>query len=166
MPEQIYHSIVRHYEECFRKYGDTPGGLDWPNLPDLLKRYKVMLDVIRSGEEEVSLLDFGCGTAMLKTYIDQSEKHRSIKYAGLDLGESFVAHCQRKFPGTDFYRLDILQEAQDLPQFDYIVMNGVFTEKRGLSFDEMFAYLVCMLKAVFVKAERGIVFNVMSKAVH
>jgi hypothetical protein len=44
-------------------------------------------------------------------------------------------------------------------------MNGVFTEKRGLTFDEMFAYLERTLSAVFAKAEMGVAFNVMSKHV-
>jgi hypothetical protein len=44
-------------------------------------------------------------------------------------------------------------------------MNGVFTEKRGLTFDEMFAYFERTLSAVFAKAEMGVAFNVMSKHV-
>ena len=44
-------------------------------------------------------------------------------------------------------------------------MNGVFTEKRGLTFDEMLAYFQRMLIAVFSKARLGIAFNVMSKHV-
>ena len=44
-------------------------------------------------------------------------------------------------------------------------MNGIFTEKRGLSFDEMFDYFKELMKKVFVKAEKGIAFNVMSKQV-
>jgi hypothetical protein len=44
-------------------------------------------------------------------------------------------------------------------------MNGVFTEKRELSFDEMLAYFKQLLKAVFNKTGIGLAFNVMSKQV-
>jgi len=44
-------------------------------------------------------------------------------------------------------------------------MNGVFTEKRGLSFDEMFSYFKELMKKVFSHAKIGIAFNVMSKHV-
>ena len=44
-------------------------------------------------------------------------------------------------------------------------MNGVFTEKRQLSFAEMFGYLKDTLRVVFPKVRIGLTFNVMSKTV-
>ena len=43
----------------------------------------------------------------------------------------------RNFPEQSYSCLDILDADVDVPQFDYVVMNGIFTEKRSLSFDEM-----------------------------
>ena len=51
------------------------------------------------------------------------------------------------------------------PSFDYIIMNGVFTEKNTLSFDEMFSYFQKVILRVFPKAKIGLAFNVMSKHV-
>ena len=42
-----YRSIVTFYEECFEKHGDGPEGHHWPNLPELIKRYDVMLGLIK-----------------------------------------------------------------------------------------------------------------------
>jgi len=160
-----YHSIIRHYESCFDTHGDTYLGVDWPNERDVLTRYQVMLDVIRRlpGGGNVSLLDFGCGTAALLGYIRQHQLQH-INYSGLDASEKYIAFSREKFPDVVFYRKDILQE-HDLPEFDYIVMNGVFTEKRELSFDAMFAYFKKMIAAVFQHTGKGIAFNVMSKHV-
>ena len=44
-------------------------------------------------------------------------------------------------------------------------MNGVFTEKRKLSFDEIWDYFTKMIPVVFQKCNKGIAFNVMSKNV-
>jgi hypothetical protein len=44
-------------------------------------------------------------------------------------------------------------------------MNGVFTEKRGLSQQEMLAYFEALVAAAFRKAGAGLAFNVMSKQV-
>jgi hypothetical protein len=44
-------------------------------------------------------------------------------------------------------------------------MNGIFTEKREMEFDEMFEYFKNMLRVVFPKVRRGLAFNVMSKHV-
>jgi SAM-dependent methyltransferase len=167
MSKNYLDTIVKHYESCLEKHGDSHLGVDWPKPEDVAKRYKVMLDIIRVAEdrsEQVSLLDFGCGAAHLLQYIRERQLD-NIVYAGLDVSEKFVALSRQKFPETAFYQLDILHESAELPAFDYIVMNGVFTEKRELGFEEMWAYFEKMLTKVFAKANKGIAFNVMSKAV-
>ncbi|HET6977589.1 MAG TPA: class I SAM-dependent methyltransferase [Pyrinomonadaceae bacterium] len=166
MVENKYLSIISHYEACLEQYGDSHLGVDWPKAEDVQKRYRVMLEVIRpqSAGQRVSLLDFGCGAAHLNEYI--REQHLDyIEYTGLDLSEKFVRLSQNKFPGNKFFVLDLLDENASLPVFDYIVLNGVFTEKRELSFDEMLSYFKQLVRRVFAHAAVGIAFNVMSKHV-
>lgn len=166
MVEKKYLSIVSHYETCLDRHGDSHLGVDWPKVEDVQKRHRVMLGVIRpeSQGRKVSLLDFGCGAAHLNEYIlEQRLDH--IEYAGLDLSEKFVRLSQSKFPGNRFFCLDLLEENAPLPVFDYIVLNGVFTEKRDLSFDEMLSYFKQLVTRVFEHAAIGIAFNVMSKHV-
>ncbi len=160
-----YHSIVAHYENCFAQFGDSPMGLDWSNMPDLVKRYDAMLGVIKNANVPASLLDFGCGTAMLYEHLQTKQIAHNVEYNGLDLSSAFIQHCQRKFPTQRFYWLDVMHSPNELPAFDYIVMNGVLTEKRELSFDEMFDYFTKLLTIVFAKSRVGVAFNVMSKHV-
>lgn len=165
MDHQKYLSIVCHYESCLEKYGDTNLGVDWPNKEDADTRYRVMLEVIKKDTSgKVSLLDFGCGASHLYEYILR-HKLDNIEYSGLDLSEKFISLSRRKFPSTSYYCLDILDDDVSLPDFDYIVMNGVFTEKRDLSFDEMFVYFKRVVSRMFSKARIGIAFNVMSSHV-
>ena len=44
-------------------------------------------------------------------------------------------------------------------------MNGVFTEKRELSFEEMWLYFTELISLIYNKCNKGIAFNVMSKSV-
>ena len=162
-----YKLIAQHYEGCLEKHGDSHLGVDWPNLDDVYKRFKVMLDVIRLKEdksEKIKLLDFGCGTAHLNEYILEN-KMSNIEYAGLDISPKFVDIAKAKFPQSNFYCLDLLKQDADLSNFDYIVMNGVFTEKRELSFEEMWEFFTGLIQKVFTHADKGIAFNTMSKAV-
>jgi SAM-dependent methyltransferase len=161
-----YSKIIEHYEDCLQKHGDTHLGVDWPNAEDVSKRYKVMLDIIRFNEEnsDASLLDFGCGTAHLLEYIHDN-KMAQLSYSGLDISRKFVDVAQAKYPENTFYCIDILETPDLLPQFDYIVMNGVFTEKRELTFDEMWTYFTKMIAIVYEKCNKGFAFNVMSKNV-
>lgn len=165
MSKKSYLSIVAHYESCLQKFGDSHLGVDWPNKDDANTRYRVMLDVIKQDTtSEVQLLDFGCGASHLYEYIIYNNR-TNIQYSGLDLSQKFVDLSKRKFPSNNYYCLDILDNESDLPDFDYIVMNGVFTEKRDLSFDEMFIFLQNVVIKLFKKARTGIAFNLMSKQV-
>lgn len=164
--DKKYLSIVAHYEACLDEHGDSHLGLDWPKPEDAETRYRVMLDVVRPEDRErpVRLLDFGCGASHLYEHI-VAQKIPNIAYAGLDLSEKFIALSKDKFPGNDYYHVDVLDNETQIPRFDYVVMNGVFTRKGGLSFDEMFAYFKRLLIRVFDHAEVGLAFNVMSKHV-
>lgn len=167
--EKKYYEIVKHYEDCLDKHGDNHKGVDWPNQDDLEKRYRVMLDVVRfsnfsNEKESVQLLDFGCGASHLYDFIMKNGMS-NIHYSGLDLSEKFIQLCRNKYPHNRYYCLDILQDKHVLPEYDFIVMNGVFTEKRGLQYEEMLAYFQEMIKKIAAICKIGFAFNVMSKQV-
>jgi hypothetical protein len=163
-----YLSLVTHYEGCLEKYGDTCLGVDWPNEEDALTRYQVMLDIVRireKGKTKISLLDFGCGASHLYDYILSNNLDYLI-YSGLDISDKYISLSREKHPNINFYCMDILkQQTVRLPQFDYVVLNGVFTEKRELSQEEMWGYFKAMITSVYKLAKVGIAFNLMSSYV-
>lgn len=161
-----YKSIVHHYESCFKQYGDTSKGMDWPNEEDNIRRFKVMLDIVDSSiKPKVStILDFGCGTAHLLDYI-KSNQLFSLDYSGCDLSSIFVEVASDKYPENKFYEIDILKDPNNLPNFDFVICNGVFTEKRDLSFDQMWEYFKMIIITIYEKTNQGLSFNLMSKAV-
>lgn len=166
MNNKKYLNIVRHYEECLAKYGDTHKGVDWPKLEDVGKRYQVMLELSFFKESPgtvIDILDFGCGASHLYEYI--LAKKLSMVYAGLDISEEFVRLCRRKHPNNTYYCADVLESASLPRKYDFIIMNGVFTEKRELSDLEMRDYFQRMVKVVFGLCSKGVAFNVMSKDV-
>jgi SAM-dependent methyltransferase len=161
-----YQSLIEHYEGCLERHGDTHLGVDWPNPQDAETRYRVMLDVmgLDAFEPGVSLLDFGCGAAHLWQYMAEQGR-ANVRYVGLDASPKFIELSRSKFPELEFHCIDALIDATPLPEVDYIVMNGVITEKRGLSFDAMWDYSQRLLERVYPAARRGLAFNVMSKHV-
>lgn len=168
MKKEYLNTIVKHYEDCLDKHGDSHLGVDWPKEEDVNTRYKVMLDIINffgcKPEQTNTLLDFGSGTGGLFQFMKNANM-TCIEYSGLDISEKFIQLSKNKFPGTTFYQTDILDENSTLPDFDFIIMNGVFTEKRELTFETMWDYFTQMLTKVFKHARKGVAFNVMSKAV-
>lgn len=165
MTKPKYYGIVAHYENCLAQYGDSHLGVDWPKPEHVDLRYQIMLEVIRPvGGQRVTLLDFGCGASHLYDYILRRQLDY-IEYSGLDISEKFVALSRSKFPAVQYYCLDALVESAQLPTFDYIVMNGVFTEKRSLLFSEMWDYFASLIRTVYSRTRYGLAFNVMSSHV-
>jgi SAM-dependent methyltransferase len=161
MSKPAYHTLVDHYTACFKAHGATPKGVDWPKEEDAAIRHGVMLGVRES--DPCSVLDLGCGYGALKDYIDQ---HRLIiDYRGIDLSEPLLAEAKRRHPDTEFELRDILRDPLPEESVDYVVMNGVLTERRELSFDAMEDFARKLIWQAFQACRAGIAFNVMSKHV-
>jgi SAM-dependent methyltransferase len=166
--EPSYLTLQWHYERKLREHGDSHRGVDWPNRPDAEKRYDVMLDMIGNAATPASLLDVGCGLAHLYDRIVEKRWDTHLSYEGLDISPAFIAACRRKHPRIRFHEVDILApDTVLLPacQYDYVVLNGVFTEKLAMSHAEMSGFFQRMLVTVFQFARKGVAFNVMNKHV-
>jgi SAM-dependent methyltransferase len=161
-----YLKIAEHYDNCFKQHGDSNLGVDWPNYEDTLTRHQVMYDLIKPKEQlhitNSTLLDFGCGLGHFYEWI-QTQTYQP-KYSGLDINKGFCDACKVKYPYLNFYYTDILQN-NDIPNFDYIVCNGTFTEKRELTQNEMMDFFTSAITKLWDKCNKGIAFNLMSKHV-
>jgi len=164
--EKKYWTLVSSTEAFLEKYGDNYLGVAWTKSQEHANtRYRIMLEVIRpQTHRKIKLLDFGCGASHLYEYILKNRLEH-IEYSGLDLSRKFLDLSRKKFPSVQYFDLDVREDPEGLPEFDYIVINGVFTTKFDLSFEDMFEHLRAVVRALFKKARVGIAFNVMSKHV-
>lgn len=159
-----YRHLADHYEACLDRHGDSHLGVDWPNAEDAETRYRVMLDVVLEPREPaVSLLDIGCGAGHLLDHIRATGQ--SFDYRGLDISQKFVDLCRTKFPDVTFHQTDLLRDGHTIDPADYVILNGVFTEKLGLSQEDMVDFMQAMLTAAWPLAAKGLAFNVMSTQV-
>jgi len=158
-----YLQIYKHYEECLDKYGDCYKGVDWPNKQDTEKRHNIMLNILNTIKIDnplPSMLDFGCGCGHLYEYI--LSHNLNIDYYGLDISQKFVNICKAKFNHDKFYNIDVLKETTDqIPVVDFIIFNGVFTEKRHMTEGEMWSFFTNVLKKMWACTKHGFAFNVM-----
>ena len=53
----------------------------------------------------------------------------------------------------------------NIPNFDYVVCNGTFTEKRNLTQEEMMNFFTSAITKLWEKCNVGLAFNLMSKHV-
>ena len=162
MIDKLYDSIVKHYENCLEKHGVSAKGMDWPNEDDLQTRFNVMLGVASPPSTPVSILDLGCGVGLLLDYIKTQKKISKISYWGIDISNKMIAVAAKRHPKSRFATRDILEDPLPNGCVDYIVMNGVLTEKRELNQSEMLSYAKELIKSAFASCKEGLTFNVMS----
>jgi SAM-dependent methyltransferase len=166
MTEKPYASIVRFAEQCLDHHGDSFRGVGWTRSQEQTdRRYRVMLGLLAPARgRSATLLDFGCGASHLYEHIRRHGRD-DIHYSGLDVSARFLELSRGKFPHLTYYDVDVLDDDAGLPDFDYIVMNGVFTLRSALSVPAMMAYFEALVTRVWAHARRGIAFNVMSRYV-
>lgn len=157
-----YHEIIDHYERCLVEHGPNHKGVDWPNAPDLAARFEVMLGVLRASPERPSVVDLGCGPGLLLDHLRATGRDDTLAYTGVDLSHPMIEAAARLWPEARFFRRDILEQPFAERSFDYVIMNGVLTEKQSLSEAAMTVYAERLIEAAFRSCRVGLAFNVMS----
>lgn len=157
-----------HYLKTFLQSGATPRGVDWeePGKADL--RHKAMLQLIPDGElrgpDPLSLLDVGCGYGAFCEFLDK-RGISNIRYTGIDLVDHMVRHADGRFNGATFLTGDVLEMHFEERSFDYVIANGVFTQKLHASDDEMDQFVLAVIRRMFALCRKGLAFNVMTTLV-
>ena len=159
---EAWRPMIRHYEQCIRKYGATPQGLDWPNGIDLATRFGVMLELLSEAGDQPELLDLGCGPGLMLDFLSATQNIARVKYWGVDLSSQMVAIARQRWPQYDFSCRDIVAEPLPDQSVDVVIMNGVLTERVSLDVETITALAQSLVTAAFSAARVGIVFNTMN----
>src|SRR3954463_7025768 len=132
-------AVVAHYERCLERHGATAKGVDWPNVPDLAVRFHTLLGLLdgAASEPRPVLLDLGCGSGLLLDYLRATGKLQTVDYRGIDLSPAMVAAARLRWPDHDIVCTDIVRDPLPELSVDYVIMNGVLTEKQTLSHEAM-----------------------------
>jgi SAM-dependent methyltransferase len=156
-----------HYGQKFEEHGPTSKGVDWGKEEDVKIRYDKMLAVIDegdlSGEAPVSLLDVGCGFGGLFAYA--KDKSIILDYTGIDVCENMIRYATDNVNDAKFYCEDILESRTDLT-FDYVVCNGILTQKLSVGIKDMDRYAHLLIRRMYELCNKGIAFNIMTTKVN
>jgi len=111
--------IINTYKNAFETFGDTPQSVLWPKGRQD-DRFEALTKNIK--KNNFSILDFGCGLAHLKPYLNG--KFTNFTYIGADIVSDFIQNNKQKYQQNEFLQI---QNVQDIHKnYDYIVSSGVF----------------------------------------
>lgn len=131
-------NLIEQYQRAFAVYGDTPSGVLWPR-----GRQDLRFDALTrhfSGDG-FSVLDYGCGLAHLKSYLDQ--RFSRYEYHGADLVPDFVDTVRIKYPDS---KIQLVRSHSDVTDIvDHVVISGTFNIIDG---PDRSCYEQCVLAAL------------------
>ena len=162
--ESVSKRLKEHYEKTFSEFGASSRGVDWGKDEDLVLRYENMLSVIKKeSDTSASILDVGCGYGGLLDYaVDRGSE---LNYTGIDVAENMIDHAKNHHENGVFYLGDVLHHPFD-QRFDYVVCNGILTQKLATTIREMDQFANALIRRMFELCNTGIVFNIMSNKVN
>ncbi|PPJ63040.1 class I SAM-dependent methyltransferase [Cuspidothrix issatschenkoi] len=136
------------YREAFEKHGDSSQAVLWIKGRQE-ERFMALTKNIPKGKKGFSVLDFGCGLAHFKSFLDRH--FEDVSYTGVDMMEEFLQHNKKKF--TDAVLLSPEEFKQECKEYDYIFSSGAFnikytedTEAHKKIIKEIFVDLFCITR--------------------
>jgi len=148
--------ILNMYEDAFRRHGDSHEAVLWPKGRQE-ERFHALTRHIRR-EKNLSVLDYGCGLAHLKPFLDA--RYCSVAYAGADAVDVFIEADRIKCPEAIFHHV---QSPVDIDgEYDYIVSSGAFNILYTPDPNEHRAIVFGILEQLFDKTRVYLSVNMMT----
>jgi 2-polyprenyl-3-methyl-5-hydroxy-6-metoxy-1,4-benzoquinol methylase len=110
-----------------------------------------------------SLLDVGCGWGGLLRRA--CSLNIPLKYTGIDVVETMVEHGRIEFKDATFLHQDVFALESE-SSYDFVVGNGIFTQKLDVTNPEMERFTRKMMRKMFQLCRHGVAFNMMSTRVN
>ncbi|HOW58904.1 MAG TPA: class I SAM-dependent methyltransferase [Candidatus Omnitrophota bacterium] len=143
-----------YYKRLFETHGDTPQAVQYSDQITQERRFKVLTEI--ADLNDMHILDFGCGTGHLATFLKAQDTRCS--YTGVDLVQEMLDCGKKKHPEHQFLKPEELSKGQ---QFDYAFISGVF----NLKTEDNRSFYQRIIKDCFNRIRKGLAFNMMSSYV-
>src|SRR6266478_2249482 len=112
---EIFKPIDRFFSSALAEYGAVHKAVDWADLDQQIKRFKVLTKLFDTSEP-FDVLDYGCGYGAMLDYL--KGKHAPVMYWGYDISEAMLKAARDTHPGLEDRFLSELPEGR---KYDYVV---------------------------------------------
>ena len=148
--------IIKYHKDLISKYPQNVNlTMGWANDSQNV-RFKILSQIDDLNNK--SILDIGCGNAMLYDYLIQL--YPNLRYVGLDLLDEFLNNAMKRLSNkkdVNFYKGNFMSE--QLPLLDYYLVSGAFNYKNS---NPLFIFQ--SIQHLFNSSRFGLGFNLLSMA--
>mgnify|MGYP003575259216 CR=1 FL=1 len=148
------------YLNLYEGYKGTPMAVSSESLAHKALRFSQIASIFKD-EDDISVHDIGMGIADFYQFLLEKSPGKKISYSGTEILPEFVAESSNRFPECKFYLRDVAEQAFD-DHYDYVVMSGVFHQRRDSTIPEWERFYQELLVNAFSMCRKGLAFNFIS----
>lgn len=148
------------FRDLYAKHAGAPMAVSSESLAHKELRYE-MLSGLFDGDDDFTVHDVGCGMADFLSFLKRRLPGKRIRYSGTEILEEFRREAAGRHPESEFFLRD-LAEGPGGDRHDYVVLSGVFHQRRDTRIPEWERFAQALLRNSFAMAGKGIGFNFIS----
>ncbi len=134
--KQVDRQLIDRYSNRYHQFGVDPRTLGWDKTSSQETRFAVAVNSIDFSNK--TILDIGCGFADFYGFLDRQFGVEQHLYTGFDINPDLIEECQKKYPQSDFDRVNILIDSPLDRTWDIVTLFGIlnfrFQEFENLDF--------------------------------
>ncbi|MDX9750450.1 MAG: class I SAM-dependent methyltransferase [Flavobacteriales bacterium] len=150
----------RIFRELYEKNKGTPMAVSSESLAHKRLRFGKVTDLV-GDDDDFTVHDVGMGVADLYAFMQERFAGRRFTYSGTEILEEYVQAARERFPDVAFHHRD-LADAPGTERYDYVLMSGVFHQRRESSIRLWERFAQDIIRNSFAMCRKGIAFNFIS----
>ena len=158
--ETIRKAQEQHYRQLFTEHAGTTMAVSSESAAHKKLRFDQIAKVF-GDDARFSLHDVGMGLGAFGAYLRENFAERLIEYSGTEILPEFVQGAETEHPKSSFYLRDLTEGAGD-DRYDYVVLSGVFHQRRSTPIPEWEEFSRLLLRNAWKMCRKGLAFNFIS----
>jgi len=159
--KKIIEKIGQVYSALVSKHGIDPKSGGYHDEIKRELRYDRLSQIVNEFPDKFTIAELGCGYGAFYDYLDEKFPGRILHYYGYDISDEMVR------VGRDYLAqrpATISKESCVIEEVDYVFISGIFNVNNGADAQEWWYFMQECLGLSFIKARKGLAFNVLSDA--
>lgn len=152
----IISKINQYYTNKIKEHGTNNLGVDWNSKESQFLRFEQLSKVIFM-EENISVLDFGCGYGAYIEYLQNYLK--KFEYLGFDISDEMIDNAKKNYLLENVF---FTTKKENLKPCDYVIASGIFNVKLDVPITEWEEYIKKTLNELNSLSIKGFSFNLLT----
>ena len=151
------------YGANFQIHGDGPRAtLQTDQISQFLRFERLLKEIRPYCDEGVTIHDLGSGICDFYAFLRQQGLQDTVQYSGTEIVEEMNALARQKYPQLTLLNRDILEAPAPDDHYDFCIASGTFNLLGGLEEGAWRSLCYDLMKAMFLRAKKGIAFNILT----